>query len=103
MNAEKIIKGEHEKEIVRIFRKLTASGVVNGDKAAEIIMRDYPHFFHQPTADEIKKSFHAAMNDEIRARAQQTNRLAAGIFREPTDKQKTPLKPPNIRRKSHRA
>jgi hypothetical protein len=88
MENEKIIKPEYKEEVVRIFRKLTASGVVNGDKAAEIIMRDYPHFFHQPTADEIKKSFHAAMNDEIRSRAQQTNKLAAGIFRGPADKQK---------------
>ncbi len=88
MKTEKIIKSENEKEIVRIFRRLTASGVVNGDKAAEIIMRDYPHFFHQPTADELKKSSHAVMNDEIRSRAQQSNRLADDIFSNvrPTDK-----------------
>jgi hypothetical protein len=96
MKNEKIIK--NEKEIVRIFRKLTASGDINDDRAIEIIMRDYPHFFHQPTADEIKKSFHAAMNDEIRSRAQQTNRLADDIFRGPTDRQNTSLNPPNIRR-----
>jgi hypothetical protein len=69
MNNEKIIKAENEKEIVRIFRRLTASGVINGDKAAEIIMRDYPHFFHQPTENDIVKISHSAMNDEIRRRA----------------------------------
>jgi hypothetical protein len=88
MKNEKIIKSENENEIVRIFRKLTASGVVDGDKAAEIIMRDYPHFFRQPTEDEIKQTFNSAMNDAIRARARQTNRLADGIFTNalPTDK-----------------
>jgi lysophospholipase L1-like esterase len=89
VNSEKIIKAENKKEILRIFRKLTASGVVDGDKAAEIIMRDYPHFFRQPTKDEIKQTFNSAMNDAIRARAQQTNRLADALFRGPTDKQPT--------------
>jgi hypothetical protein len=79
MNNEKIIKSEHEKEIALIFRKLTASGAINGDKAAEIIMRDYPQYFHQPTEDELKKTFNAAMNDEIRIRAQPTNNMQ--IFR----------------------
>ncbi len=98
MNNEKIIKAENEKEIVRIFRRLTASGAVNGDKAAEIIMRDYPHFFHQPTENEVKQTFNFVMNNELRARAQQTNRLADDIFRGPTDRQNTSLNPPNIRR-----
>jgi lysophospholipase L1-like esterase len=80
MENEKIIKSENEKEIVRIFRKLTASGVVNGDKAAELIMRDYPHFFRVPTENEVKQTFNSVMNSELRARAQQTNRLADGIF-----------------------
>jgi hypothetical protein len=88
MNNEKIIKAENEKEIVRIFRKLTASGVLDSDKAITKIMRDYPNYFHQPTADEVKKSFHAVMNDEIRSRARQSNRLANDIFSNflPTDK-----------------
>ncbi len=88
MNNEKIIKAENEKEIVRIFRKITMSGVADGDKAAEIIMRDYPHFFREPTADELKKISHSAMNDEMRARARQSNRLSIDIFRRPADKQK---------------
>ncbi len=90
MNNEKIIKPEHEKEIALIFRKLTMSGAIDGDKATEIIMRDYPHFFRQPTADELKKSFNATMNDELRsrARAQQSNRLSADIFRQPADNPK---------------
>jgi biotin carboxylase len=77
-----------KKEFVAAFRKLTMSGVVSQDVAIEKLIRDNPHFFHQQTADEAKKSFHAAMNDEIRARAQQTNRLADGIFANviPTDK-----------------
>jgi hypothetical protein len=78
-----------KKEFVAAFRKMTMSGAINDERAIEIIMRDNPHFFHQPTADEIKKSFHAAMNDEIRSRAQQTSRLANDIFRGPADKQKT--------------
>ncbi len=85
-----IFRTEKDKEeFVRIFRKITMSGAITDDRAVEKIMRDYPHFFHQPTADELKKSFHAAMNDEIRSRAQQTNRLADDIFRGPADKQKT--------------
>jgi hypothetical protein len=68
---------------------MTMSGAINDERAIEIIMRDNPHFFHQPTADELKKSFHAAMNDEIRSRAQQTSRLADYVFRGPADKQKT--------------
>ncbi len=69
MNNETIIKAEHQKEVARIFRKLTASGVVNDDRAIEIIMRDYPHFFHQPTENELLQISHSAMNDEIRRRA----------------------------------
>jgi lysophospholipase L1-like esterase len=90
MENEKIIKSENEKEIVRIFRKLTASGVVNGDKAAEIIMRDYPHFFRHPTENEVKQTFNSVMNSELRARAQQTNRLADGIFTNVLPTNKTP-------------
>jgi hypothetical protein len=88
MKNEKIIKSENEKEIVRIFRQLTASGVVNKDAAIEKIMRDYPQFFRQPSENEVKQTFNSVMNSEIRSRAQQTNRLADGIFTNdlPTDK-----------------
>ncbi len=91
MNNETIIKAEHQKEVVRIFRKLTASGVLDSDKAITKIIRDNPHFFHQPTADELKKSFHAVMNDTIRERSRagvQSNKLADRIFNNvlPTDK-----------------
>jgi hypothetical protein len=89
MNNEKIIKSENKKEILRIFHQLTASGVVNKDAAIEKIMRDYPHFFRQPTENEVKQTFNSVMNDAIRARAQQTNRLANDLFRGPTDNQPT--------------
>jgi hypothetical protein len=76
-----IFRTEKDKEeFVRIFRKITMSGDINDDRAIEKIIRNNPHFFRQPSADELKKSFHAVMNDEIRARAQTTNRLADGIF-----------------------
>jgi hypothetical protein len=93
MNNEKtmtIFKTEKDKkEFVRLFREKTMSGSISDDRAIEIIMRDNPHFFHLPTADELKKSFHAAMNDEMRARAlQPTSRPTYDIFRAPTDKQK---------------
>jgi hypothetical protein len=84
-----IFKSEkNKKEFVAAFRKLTMSGVVSQDVAIEKLIRDNPHYFHQQTADEARKSFHAAMNDEIRSRARQTNRLADGIFANviPTDK-----------------
>jgi hypothetical protein len=77
-----------KKEFVAAFRKLTMSGVVSQDVAIEKLIRDNPHFFHQQTADEAKKSFHAAMNDEMRARAlQPTSRPTYDIFRRPADKQ----------------
>ncbi len=70
------------------FLKITMSGDINDDRAVEIIMRDNPHFFRQPSENELRKSFHAVMNDEIRSRAQQSNRLADDIFSNvrPTDK-----------------
>ncbi len=90
MENEKIIKPEHSKEIRTIFRKLIASGVLDSDKAIEKIMRDYPHFFRLPDEDEVKQTFNDVLNSEIRRRAlQPTSRLAAGIFRRPSDKQKT--------------
>jgi hypothetical protein len=77
-----------KKEFVAAFRKLTMSGAVSEDVAVEKLIRDNPNYFHQPTEAELKKSFHAAMNDEIRARARQSNRLGDGIFANviPTDK-----------------
>ncbi len=84
MKDETIIKDEHRQEVVRIFRKLVASGVINRDAAITKILRDYPHFFHQPTEADIVKIARAEMNDEIRQRARagvQSNRLADAIFR----------------------
>jgi ABC-type sugar transport system ATPase subunit len=77
-----------KKEFVAAFRKLTMSGAVSQDVAIEKLIRNNPNYFHQQTADEAKKSFHAAMNDEMRARAQQSNRLSIDIFRRHADKQK---------------
>jgi len=88
MDNETIIKAEHEKEVVRIFRKIVASGVINKDAAITKILRDFPHYFHQPTPNDIAKISRSELNSEIRRRAQQTNRLADDIFRAPTDKQK---------------
>ncbi len=91
METEKIIKAEHAEEIRTIFRKLIASGVLDSDKAINKIMRDFPHYFHQPTADDIVKISRTALNAEIRQRARagvQSNRLADRIFNNvpPTDK-----------------
>jgi hypothetical protein len=89
MNNEKIIKPENEDEILRIFRKITMSGAVDKAKALEIIIRDFPHFFREPSENEVKRTFNDAMNAELRARAlQQTSRLADRIFANvlPTDK-----------------
>ena len=80
---------KHKKEFVAAFRKLTASGAVTKDAAIEKLIRNNPNYFHQPTADELKKISHSAMNDEMRARAQQSNKLSIDIFRKPADKQKT--------------
>jgi hypothetical protein len=77
-----IFKTEKDKEeFVRAFRKMTMSGAVTKDRAIEKLIRDNPNYFHQPTEDELKKISHSAMNDEMRARAQQSNRLADGFFR----------------------
>ncbi len=81
MNDETIIKPEHQQEVVRIFRKLVASGVINRDAAIAKILRDFPQFFHQPTEDEIVKISRSELNDEIRRRAQQTSKLADDFFR----------------------
>ncbi len=84
MNNETIIKDEHQQEVVRIFRKLIASGVINKDAAIAKITRDFPHFFHQPTEDDIAKISRDELNDSIRQRARagvQSNKLADRIFR----------------------
>jgi hypothetical protein len=80
METEKIIKAEHEEEIRTIFRKLIASGTVDKDKALEIIMRDYPHFFRMPDEDEVKRTFNDVLNAEIRSRARQTNKFTDSFF-----------------------
>ena len=85
-----IFKTEKDKkEFVRAFKKLTMSGVVSQDAAIEKLIKSNPHYFHQPTADELKKISHSAMNDEMRARAlQPTSKPTYDIFRRPADKQK---------------
>jgi hypothetical protein len=87
MNNEKIIKPENKNEFVRIFRELTMSGAVSADVAIAKIMRDYPHFFREPTQDEVKRTFNDVLNSEMRARAlQPTSRPTYDIFRGHTDK-----------------
>ena len=92
MNNEKttsIFRTEKDKkEFVAAFRKLIMSGAINKDAAIEKLIRENPHFFREPTADELKKISHSAMNDQIRSRAQPTSRLADDIFRAPSDKKK---------------
>jgi hypothetical protein len=84
-----IFKTEKDKkEFVAAFRRLTMSGAVDKDKAIEKLIRDNPNYFHQPTADDIVKISHSAMNDEMRRRARQSNKLSVDIFRRPADKQK---------------
>jgi hypothetical protein len=84
MNNEKptsIFRTEKDKqEFVRLFREMTMSGAVSEDVAVEKLIRDNQRLFHQPTADELKKSFHAAMNDEMRSRALRTNKFADSFF-----------------------
>jgi hypothetical protein len=69
-----------KKEFVAAFRKLTMSGVINKDAAIEKLIRDNPNYFHQQTEAELKKSFHEAMNAEIRSRALRTNKFADSLF-----------------------
>ena len=91
MENETIIKPEHQQEVVRIFRKLIASGAINKDAAITKILRDYPQYFHQPTPDDLAKASLSEFNSEIRRRAGagvQSNKLADRIFNSilPTDK-----------------
>ena len=76
MNDEKIIKSEHQKEVVRIFRKLIASGAINKDAAITKILRDFPQYFHQPTPDDLAKISRSEFNSAIRERAQQSNKIS---------------------------
>jgi hypothetical protein len=83
MENETIIKTEHQQEVVRVFRKLIASGVLDSDKAIAKITRDFPHYFIMPTPDDIAKISRSELNDEIRERARegvQSNRIADRIF-----------------------
>jgi hypothetical protein len=80
MDNETIIKPEHQQEVVRIFRKIVASGAINKDAAIAKILRDFPHYFHQPSADDIVKMSRTELNDEIRQRARQTNKFADSFF-----------------------
>jgi hypothetical protein len=80
MENETIIKPEHQQEVVRIFRKIVASGAINKDAAITKILRDYPHFFRVPDEDEVKRTFNDVLNDEIRQRARQTNKFADSFF-----------------------
>jgi hypothetical protein len=80
-----IFKSEKDKkEFVAAFKKMTMSGAVDKDIAIEIIIRKNPHFFHQPTADELKKISHSEMNAAMRAGVQ-SNKNSIDIFRRPTD------------------
>ncbi len=80
MNNETIIKPENKKEVVRIFRKLIASGALDSDKAINKILRDFPNYFHQPTPDDIAKVSRSELNSEIRSRARQTNKFTDSFF-----------------------
>jgi hypothetical protein len=82
MNNE-TIKPEHQQEVVSLFRKLIASGVLDSDKAITKILRDYPHYFVMPTPDDIVKISRSELNGEIRQRARaglQSDKLADRIF-----------------------
>jgi hypothetical protein len=84
-----IFKSEKDKkEFVAAFRKMTMSGAVDKDIAIEKLIRNNPNYFHQPSADELKKISHSEMNAAMRAGARQPNRLSIDIFRAPSDKQK---------------
>jgi hypothetical protein len=76
-----IFKSEKDKkEFVAAFKKMTMSGVVTKDRAIEKLIRNNPNYFDQPTADELKKISHSAMNDEMRARALRTNKFTDSFF-----------------------
>jgi hypothetical protein len=73
----------HREEFVRAFKKLTMSGAVTKDQAVEKLIKSNPHYFHQPTPDDIAKISRSELNDEIRQRARaglQSDKLADRIF-----------------------
>jgi hypothetical protein len=69
-----------KKEFVRLFRKMTMSGVINEDVAVEKLIRDNPHFFRVPSENEVKRTFNDVLNSEIRSRARQTNKFTDSFF-----------------------
>ncbi len=76
-----IFKSEKDKkEFVAAFRKMTMSGAVTKDKAIDLIIRDYPNLFYQPTEAELLQSSRSELNSEIRQRARQTNKFAESFF-----------------------
>ncbi len=81
---------EHKKEFVAAFKKLTMSGAVSQDVAIARLIKNNPHFFHQPDEAETKKNFNAAMNQQIRSRALQQNNLQIFQFQPKTAKNDTP-------------
>jgi hypothetical protein len=78
----------HREEFVAAFKKMTMSGAVTKDRAIERLIQQNPHLFHQPTPDDIVKMSRASLNDEIRERARQPNKLTIDLFAniQPTDK-----------------
>ncbi len=79
-----------KKEFVAAFRKMTMSGVVSQDVAIEKLIRDNPHYFHQPTEAELKKSFNATMNEKIRELARPINNLPTFRFQPKNPETDTP-------------
>jgi hypothetical protein len=84
-----IFKTEKDKkEFVAAFRKMTMSGAVTRDQAIEKLIRNNPNYFHQPPTDDIVKIAQPTMNDAIRERARQSNKISIDFFANvpPTDK-----------------
>jgi hypothetical protein len=82
---------KHRQDFLSAFKKMTMSGAINKDAAIEKLIRDNPHYFHQPSADELKKIARAELNSEIRQRARagvQSSKPTYDIFANvpPTDK-----------------
>jgi hypothetical protein len=71
---------KNKKEFARIFREKTMSGFLDKDKAIDLIIRDYPHLFYQPTEAELLQSSRTTLNAEIRSRALQTNKFTDSFF-----------------------
>ncbi len=71
---------KYKKEFVAAFRKMTMSGAINKDAVIEKLIKSNPHYFHQPTPDDIVKISHSEMNAAMRAGALQTNKFADSFF-----------------------